>query len=422
MSPHAYENPIERLKLVLEVSRHMASTFELEPLLERVAEAACRVLRCERATVFLLDKQRNELYSKVATGVDEIRFPADRGIAGEVATTGRICNVPDAYADPRFNQQIDRQTGFHTRNILAFPLIDMNNVPIGVLQVLNKYDGPFSAEDEELAITLSAQAGVAIQRQILLDEYAHKQQMERELDLARSIQRKLLPERNPTLEGYDIAGWNRPADQTGGDAYNFLEPGDGGLGLVLADATGHGIGAALVIAQFHAVLSATAGLGVDLGQVMRHVNNNLTRDLPDDRFVTTFVGRLNPTTASVEYVAAGQGPLIHYHYADGRADVLPATDMPLGIMEGLGFAVDSRIELAPGDILCLLTDGFYEWAREDGEQFSEQRAIACIRSDPDRPAEQLIETLYAAVLDFAAGTPQADDLTAIVVRRMPRGS
>ena len=407
----------EQLKLLLDVTRHMASTTELVPLLEKVAAAACQVLRCERATVFLLDRERNELYSKVATGAQEIRFPATKGIAGEVATTGQICNVPDAYADPRFNPEIDRRLGFRTRNMLTFPLQGMNNERIGVLQVLNKHDGPFPAEDEELAMTLSAQTGVAIQRQILLDEYAQKQQMERELDLARSIQQKLLPKENPRVAGYQIAGWNKPAEQTGGDIYNFLPATRDRLALVLADATGHGIGAALIIAQFNSMLRATAGLDIDLAQVMTRVNNLLANDLPDDRFVTTFVGTLEPATNRIEYVAAGQGPLIHFRKAMGRSDILLATDLPLGIMPDIPFESGSSVELAPGDIFCLLTDGFYEWARADREQFADGRVIDCLTRNCAEPPARLIDMLYEEVVAFSGGTPQDDDLTAIIVRR-----
>jgi phosphoserine phosphatase len=407
----------EQLKLLLDVTRHMASTTELVPLLEKVAAAACQVLRCERATVFLLDRERNELYSKVATGAQEIRFPATMGIAGEVSTTGRICNVPDAYADPRFNPEIDRRLGFRTRNMLTFPLHGMDNERIGVLQVLNKHDGPFLAEDEELAMTLSAQTGVAIQRQILLDEYAQKQQMERELDLARSIQQKLLPEENPRVAGYQIAGWNKPAEQTGGDIYNFLPATRDRLALVLADATGHGIGAALIIAQFNSMLRATAGLDIDLAQVMTRVNSLLANDLPADRFVTTFVGTLDPAANRIEYIAAGQGPLIHFRKAMGRSEILLATDVPLGIMPDIPFESGHSVEFAPGDIFCLLTDGFFEWASADREQFGDERVIDCLARHCAEPPARLIDILYEEVVAFSGGTPQDDDLTAIIIRR-----
>ncbi|UCG34336.1 MAG: SpoIIE family protein phosphatase [Phycisphaerales bacterium] len=417
MSGSRDQQVLANLKLLLEVSRRMGASTELQPLLENVADAGCQVLQCERATVFLLDRDRHELYSKVATGVQEIRFPADKGISGQVATTGQVSNVPDAYADPRFNPDIDRSTGFRTRNILTVPLNGLQEQRIGVLQLLNKRGGPFGEEDEELALTLGAQAGVALQRQMLLDQYAEKLRIERELDIARDIQQQLLPREDPRVPGYRIAGWNKPADQTGGDCYDFLEARGNRFGVLLADATGHGITAAMCISQFRSLVKATARLSDDLPRIATHVNDLLAEDLPNDRFVTAFLGALDLGNHELTYIAAGQGPLLHYHHASGRTDVLPAGDVPLGIMEGHLFEVSNQLDLAPGDVFCLLTDGFYEWARPDTEHFGEDRVVEIIRANAALPPDRLIQHIYQSVLAFASGTTQADDLTAIVIQR-----
>ena len=419
MASRQNQQTIDNLKLLLEVSRHMAVSIELQPLLESVAAAGCQVLQCERATVFLLDRKNNQLYSKVATGVEEIRFPADKGISGQVAMTGRVSNVPDAYADPRFNPEIDKHTGFKTRNILTVPLNGLDGRRIGVLQLLNKRGGPFSKEDEELAATLGAQAGVALQRQTLLDEYAAKLRIDRELDIARDIQQQLLPHENPRLAGYQVAGWNKPADQTGGDCYDFLRTQGSRFGMLLADATGHGITAAMCISQFRSLVKATARLSDDLPRIATYVNDLLSEDLPNDRFVTAFLGSLDVEAHQLTYIAAGQGPLLHYHHAAGQTDVLPAGDLPLGIMEGHLYELSRSIDLAPGDVFCLLTDGFYEWARADGEQFGEDRVVEILKNNASLPPEQLIQHIYQSALSFVGGTPQTDDLTAILIRRDP---
>jgi phosphoserine phosphatase len=417
MADTSQSRTIAHLKLLLEVSRRMAVTIELQPLLENIAEAGREVLECERATVFLLDRDRDELYSKVATGVEEIRFPADKGISGQVAVTGEISNVPDAYADPRFNPEIDKATGFHTRNILTIPLNGLDGRRIGVLQLLNKHGGSFTGDDEELAATLGAQAGVALQRQMLLDEYAAKLRIERDLDIARDIQQQLLPRENPRLPGYQVAGWNKPADQTGGDCYDFLQARGNRFGILLADATGHGITAAMCISQFRSLVKATARLSDDLPRIATHVNDLLAEDLPSDRFVTAFLGVLDLDTNELTYVAAGQGPLLHHHRLGGGTDVLAAGDMPFGILDGHLYEVSNTIALDPGDVFCLLTDGFYEWARPDGEQFGEQRVVELLESNADLPPEQLIRHIYQSVQTFAAGRPQDDDLTAILIKR-----
>ena len=189
--PHTRQ--IEDLQALLQVTRELAANTELLPLLTCVEHAARRVLGCERATVFLYDTATDELVSQLATGVEEIRFSADRGIAGEVVRTGQVIHVPDAYADARFNPEIDRRTGFRTHNLLSFPLLGMDNRTVGVLQVLNKRSGDFTAWDREVVQALGAQVGVAVQRQMLMDAHAEKLRLQRDLNIARQIQQGLLP-------------------------------------------------------------------------------------------------------------------------------------------------------------------------------------------------------------------------------------
>ena len=197
---------------------------DLDTLLRQVETAALRVLDCERLTVFVNEPLANDLRSRLATGGHEIRTPADRGIAGATLRESHIINVDDAAADPRFYDAIDRQTGFRTRSLLSVPLRGIDNDTIGVLELLNKRGGGFTATDEELALTLGSLTGIALQRQVLVDHYREKQRLEHELRLARDIQRSLLPVAFPAIPGFDIVGWTQPADATGGDFYDMLRP------------------------------------------------------------------------------------------------------------------------------------------------------------------------------------------------------
>ena len=354
------EKHVADLQAVLGVSRDLAAISELTPLLRNVERAALSVLECERATVFLYDPEREELFSRMATGVDEIRFPADRGIAGEVVRTGEVINVPDAYADSRFNPEIDRKTGFRTRNMITFPLLGFDNKIVGVLQVLNKSKGSFDPWDDELVRTFGAQVGVALQRQLLLEHYAEKQRIERDLSIARDIQQGLIPDKAAEVPGFDIAGWNKPADETGGDCYDYMALSDGSLALTIADATGHGIGPALVIAECRALFRATISLSNDLSQVVSRINNLLSEDLPDDRFVTAFFGLLSPQTNTLSFLSAGHGPLIQYISEKDEFVELSANAMPLGILADVPFDEPVRFHMQPGDMMVLVTDGFFE--------------------------------------------------------------
>jgi len=161
----------QRLKSLLEVTNSLASELDLEKLLFRIMDVVREQLQADRCTVFLLDQDKNELWSKVATGVkNEIRFPADKGIAGFAATSGEVLNIPDAYADFRFNPEIDKKTGYHTRNILTMPMRNKKNEIIGVFQVLNKFDGSFTEEDEELLSAISSIAATSIENAQLYED------------------------------------------------------------------------------------------------------------------------------------------------------------------------------------------------------------------------------------------------------------
>lgn len=412
------ESQVEDLKTLLDVTRQLAVTIELPALLASVERAARQVLRCERASVFLYDVKEQELYSKVATGVDQLRIPATRGITGQVVRTREVLNVPDAYADPRFNPEVDKQTGFKTRNLLTFPLIDHEGELVGVLQLLNKRGDSFDEHDEMLGQALCAQVAVALQRQLLLEQYAEKRRMEYDLSIARSIQQQFLPQDNPAVPGFDIAGWNKPADETGGDYYDFLMLPDGEMVIVVADATGHGIGPALVITACRAILRAVSSLTREISSALGKANDLLCEDLSGGRFVTAFVGLLKPEQGVLQYMSAGQGPLLLYRAATGAIEQLDATELPLGVAPWGDAVLVEQVSLSRGDIMLVLTDGFFEWTGPDDEEFGMDRVAEVVRGDGGQSSGRLIQQIYEAVKQFGGSSPQRDDLTAVVIKRL----
>ncbi|MHC5113867.1 MAG: SpoIIE family protein phosphatase [Planctomycetota bacterium] len=249
-------------------------------------------------------------------------------------------------------------------------------------------------------------------------ERASREKIERDLDLARDIQRGLLPKSQPELPGFDLAGWNQAADKTGGDYFDWLELGDGRTIMTLADVTGHGIGPALIVAVCRAYMRASAsGESIDLGAAVSRVNDLLHEDMPDGRFVTAAVGILDPARNRMALVSAGQAPMLFYRAATGTLENWDADAMPLGIMPGMSFGDARTIAFEPGDVLVLTTDGFFEWANADGELFGTERLEAFVRDHHQLGAHDMISALHEAVLAHAAGTEQADDLTAMVIRR-----
>ncbi len=244
------------------------------------------------------------------------------------------------------------------------------------------------------------------------------QKVERDLDLAREIQQGLLPQLPPEAQGFEIAGWNQPADQTGGDFYDWLSLPDGRVVLTLADVTGHGIGPALIVAVYRAYVRASTTFGIAaLAAAFENINDLLCADLPQGKFITAVVGVLDPQANRMRMVSAGHGPLLYYQAASGTVQSWNADGPPLGIVEGLEFDAPRDIEFSPGDILVLVTDGFFEWANEAGELFGTDRLEAFVRANSNLAPAAFIHALHEAVLDHAGGTVQGDDLTALVIRK-----
>ena len=404
------------LERILEITRELARPLDLDTLLARVVAAALDILDAERASVFLYDAAADVLHSRVATGAPELRIPASRGFAGESVRTRQVVLVPDAYADPRFNPDVDKSTGYRTRCILTIPLIGHDETLVGVLQVLNKRSGPFGDEDVGVATALGASCAVAIQRMRLLEDLLEKQRMERELAVAREIQMRVLPKTMPTLAGYEIAGWSRPADQTGGDIFDVIAAGSEVV-LLLGDATGHGIGPALSVTQVRAMLRMARRLGAGLDDAFRHINDQLSDDLSPNRFVTAFLGVLDPAAHRIVYHAGGQGPIIHFHAATSEATLESATTLPLGMMPVRKMGVPREVALAPGDVFAAITDGIFEYEAREGGMYGEKRAVVTLRRHASAGAEEILRRIVEDVEAFASGAPQLDDMTLLIVKR-----
>ena len=250
-----------------------------------------------------------------------------------------------------------------------------------------------------------------------LDEALVNERIHRDLEVARSIQQGLLPKEPPIAPGFDVAGWNQPADQTGGDFFYWDRLSDGRVVAVIADVTGHGIGPALIASLSRAYGRACFGGGADVGAALTRIDALLGDDLPSGKLVNFVAAALDSNGSEVQLLSAGQGPLLVYRAASGTVEHTNAHGVPLGVGLGLGHGPAQRVALEQGDIVVLVTDGFFEWENQAGEQFGLDRLDESIRQARDLPAREIIPSMYSAVLKFADGSVQGDDLTAVIVKR-----
>jgi len=244
------------------------------------------------------------------------------------------------------------------------------------------------------------------------------QQVQHDLQIARSIQRSLLPRVRPQIPGFEIAGWNCSADDTGGDFFDWKSLEDGRIVVTLADVTGHGIGPALLAAICRAYSRASFNSRDPLPSILQRINESFGEDLSDGRFATFVAAVCNQERGEVELISAGQGPLLLFSAHDGEVREITAQAIPLGIMPKLNASASAVLKMSPGDMVLLITDGFFEWANPVEEQFGTERVAAVARRVRHLPPEEIIAELYQEVLKFSQGTPQQDDLTAVVIKRV----
>jgi serine phosphatase RsbU (regulator of sigma subunit) len=243
--------------------------------------------------------------------------------------------------------------------------------------------------------------------------------VDRDLLMARDIQRGLLPQANPDLLGFDIAGMSRAADQTGGDYYDWQKLPDGRLAVVLADVSGHGIAPALVMAVCRAYARASLPLMNKPGLLLERINTLVHDDVQGGRFVTLALAVVDGPGSRLDLISAGHGPGFLLRAATGAVEQFGGDGVPLGIIPDEKYGPARTIEMAQGDVLLMATDGFFEWQRaRDNEQFGIARLTELLKGAGHEDAQTILRRVDEAVLAFAEGAAQNDDVTAVVIKRL----
>jgi phosphoserine phosphatase RsbU/P len=410
-----------KLEQLIDATRKVNSTLDLNELLDIILDMSLEIVECERGTVYLVDEQANELWTKVSrefqgTGRVEIRLPIGKGIAGYVAATGDLITIPDAYMDPRFNPEFDKQTGFRTRSILCMPMRNKDGKIIGVFQLFNKRTGEFSDDDGKIIDALSVHASLAIENARLYAQEREKIRMEGELKAAREVQMSLLPKTLPRVAGYDFAAAMLPAEQVAGDLHDFIELDDRRLGLCLGDVSGKGLPASLLMAHVQATMRDQAHTAAGAGDCVGRANALLYRSTGAEKFVTLFYGILDRERHLFTYSNAGhEQPFLVSRNGDVRR--LGAGGVVLGIMETFPFEEES-VALEPGDTLVVFSDGVTDSADPQSERFGEHRLKEVLQAHTELDAGAIRDAIMRAAVRHAGSAAQADDMTLMVVKRL----
>ena len=246
------------------------------------------------------------------------------------------------------------------------------------------------------------------------------ERMMQSLKLAREIQQHLLPDESPTLDGFDIAGNSVYCEETGGDYYDFLdlvELGEGKLGIALGDVSGHGISAALLMSSVRGLLRSHACQhGSNLGEIFEELNRHLVRDVGAGQFMTLFYGILDAPKRTLKWVSAGHGPSLWLQSDNGTVAQLPATGLPLGVMEEADYGASNSVVLAGSDVVLIGTDGIWEARNKAGEMFGQERMQKVLLSSSEKSAAGIYANTVDAVNEFRQSEPQEDDVTLVVIK------
>jgi phosphoserine phosphatase RsbU/P len=410
------QRAVRELSAILEATKLLNSTLDLSELINIVLHLAARLSGADRGTVFLLDRKRNEVWSLVGLGLEEheIRFSVERGIVGWVARHGRPVRLEDAYADSRFDPTVDGTLGYHTRLLLALPIRNKRDEIVGVLELLNKTDGPFSAVDQQLLSYLSDHVALALDNAQLHRELLAKQRMESDLALANSVQRGLLPEHPPELEGFDIGVAYTPSLMVGGDYYDFMPLNPQKMLTVIADAEGKGVASALMMASVRATLHTLAGHVRALEKIIKSMSEMMLSDTRTMKLLSMFVGVLDHRRRGLQYINAGHVPPVVIRQ-DGAVVELTEGGMVMGVSSS-AFYTRGDVQFEQGDIFVGYTDGITEAMDVNGDQYGRQRLVDAVRLERKAPATQIVEAVLTDVDSFSQGGLHSDDRVILILK------
>ena len=424
------------VNLIYSFSEKLAALLELDRVAELTLQEARHLIVATDGAILLLDEESGALTAAAAFG-DELPglsgFKRGTGIAGTVAATGVGEIVNDVMGDPRrINAVID------VRSLVCAPL-KVGEKVIGVMMLASTLPMAYEARELKLLNTLALQTATAIENARLFERTVQagreREQLlalnkaaevaragyERELEVAATIQADLFPAQLPVMPGYDLAARNRPARQCGGDYYDAITTrgagGDASVLLCVADVSGKGVPASLLMSHMQATLRALLGRTASLQELTVRAHDLLHGSTADNKYVTAALLELEPATGRASYVSAGH---INSLLVKMNGDVvsLGSTGAPLGLLPP-GMPYDTTaLTIELGDCLILCSDGVPDAQNEGDDEFGEGRLTAIIQDARHQSSSEIVARVFDAIDQFAGAAPQFDDITLMVLRRL----
>jgi phosphoserine phosphatase RsbU/P len=407
---------IQELTALFNISTMLSGTRGLQQILDRITRAVAEALRVKSCSLRLLDEHRDELVIKSVYGLSEeylkkgpvtiAHSPIDRA-----ALAGQAVYIQDMTSDERviYPQESQRE-GIVSSLVVGMLFKDR---PIGVLRVYTAQVHEFSDVERKLLTSIASQAAVAIENARLQEEALEKDRLERQVQIAAEVQRRMMPAKPPVSPGLEIAALYVPCFELGGDFYDFIPLGDHSVGITVADVVGKGLPASLLMASVRAAMRAQADNVYDLDEIVSRVNKSMSLDMKTNEFITLWYGVLDYAHKQLTYCSAGHEPAILVR--DGRMRELATGGMVIGVDPEQKYAKEV-VQLQKGDVLWIYTDGVPDAMNYQGDKFGKSRMRECLLAHLAEPAEQICRQMLWETRRFVGLNRRTDDTTMVVVK------
>lgn len=410
------ERQLKVYKGLVEVSALINAITDSKELMPAILDVARRVMEVEASSLFLVNAQAELELSSASGGpggaLPHIVVPRGRGISGWVLEHRQPLLVPDAYSDPRFFKETDRQTGFHTRSIMCVPLL-RGAKEIGVLQVLNPLEREaFDEADLEVLEAYGTLAATAIDKLRTIERQRAQERIRQEFAFAQEIQKSFLPQSLPQHEHASFAAMYRPALNVGGDFYDVIEPEPGEIFFVVGDVSGKGTPAALLMAQALSILRLIVRPGISPIAAMARWNTMLTGHTIRGMFITALLGHIDVASRRVELCSAGHCHPFRVGMKGEVQEVKIAGSPPLGLLPELP-ARSTTITLEPHEYLVAYTDGLTE-SFDPGDELLDRTGVTALLSRSFPTATEVVDALNLGEMKHRQNGQPSDDLTLLV--------
>lgn len=406
----------EPFEILHDLSRAVAKASKLEEIYEIILREIVTVMDVERASIMRFDPKKGVLRIVAAKGIDaevwkNLEIAVGEGVSGRVWKECKPLLIKKIRGNPRYKSH-----SYIISPVTAFPM-RVGEVPIGLINVTDKRSGePFTNADMKLLTTISDQAASYMHLYDLVDQLKEASQAKLQLEVARQMQQRLLPQQPPAFPGLEMAGQLLTAERVGADYYDFLTSGDDPLGLCVADVSGHSVGGALLASSVRSCLRTEVQRGRSPCEIVQAINKTLSPDLfRSEQFISLFFGKYFPEEKTLSYTNAGHNPPLLLRARDKMIEWLTTQDSLLGIEENLEFH-EKKVTLQKGDLLILYTDGLTEAQNPRGERFGAQRLLEAAQQGSQKSPSEVLSFLLAVWDEFTAARPPSDDVTLVVVK------